>query len=41
MLSVHLGLFQLREAGTVLGATMALVLCVDGLSVMLRRLMLR
>lgn len=41
MLSVHLGLFQLREAGTVLGATMALVLCVDGLSVMLRWLMLR
>ncbi|WP_374675719.1 phosphonate ABC transporter, permease protein PhnE [Ideonella sp.] len=41
MLSVHLGLFQLREAGTVLAATMALVLAVDGLSVACRRLMLR
>ena len=37
LLSFHLGLFQTREAGTVLGATMALVLLVDGLSYVLRR----
>jgi phosphonate transport system permease protein len=37
MLAFHLGLFQTREAGTVLSATMALVLLVDGLSYALRR----
>ena len=37
LLSFHLGLFQFHEAGTVLGATMALVLLVDGLSYVLRR----
>jgi phosphonate transport system permease protein len=37
MLAFHLGLFQTREAGTVLGATMALVLLVDGLSYAVRR----
>jgi phosphonate transport system permease protein len=37
MLAFHLGLFQTREAGTVLAATMALVLLVDGLSYALRR----
>jgi phosphonate transport system permease protein len=37
LLTFHLGLFQTREAGTVLAATMALVLLVDGLSYALRR----
>ena len=37
MLSFHLGLFQTREACSVLIATMALVLVVDGLSFALRR----
>ncbi|MGM9487461.1 phosphonate ABC transporter, permease protein PhnE [Ideonella sp. YS5] len=37
LLSFHLGLFQSHEAGTVLAATMALVLLVDGLSYVLRR----
>jgi phosphonate transport system permease protein len=37
MLSFHLGLFQMREAGTVILATMALVLAVDGLSFAARR----
>lgn len=37
LLTFHLGLFQTREAGTVLVATMALVLLVDGLSYALRR----
>lgn len=41
MLSFHLGLFQLREAGTVLAGTVGLVLAVDALSFALRRVLVR